>query len=850
MPQSPPPDPARARSLDDLVEMLRLLKVWAGDPSYETIKERVNAAWAAAGRPANDLTGRSTVANTFQPGRRRMNTDLLLAVVQALHPDEAYVVTWRQTLRAVSGEIEAVSQVRVQASLPRDLPEFTGRTAELDTLRAAARAGEAVVISAIEGMAGVGKTQLAVHAAHRLLRQEPFEHVLFVNLRGFHPDPAQPPAHPAAVLDGFLRLLGVPGQAIPHGLDALTAAYRDRLAGSRALVVLDNAGDAAQVRPLLPATPGCLTLITSRRRLTGLPSVTYLPVDVFTPEEAVGYLAAAVAGVAVGPDPRALALIAEHTGYLPLALSLIAGHIRNTPGWNLTDHADRLDERRRERRLDTGVELALDLSYRHLPADRQRVLRLAALHPGQDLDAYAMAALADTGLDSVRASLADLRADHLLLEAAPGRYSLHDLVRAYATTRSHDEDRLSDRHAALTRLFDHYLVAGAAAMDALHPVEDVQLRARIPAAVTPVPDLSDPEAALAWLDSERPTLITVAAQTATQGWPAHTTRLVRTLARYFGGGHHNDSLTVHSHAHHATRETGDVEGQALALTGIGVAYMRLGRPGPADEHLRLALDLFRQADDDGGQARVLFNLGVVAERNGRYPDAIDYKRQSLELDRKLGNEIGEAIDLAGLGAVMDRAGRFPEALDYYGQSLEVSRRSGNRRGEAYAMNGLGEIEVRSGEYGSAGEHLRQAVLLHRESGNRTGEGGALDSLGVLHTRLGEIDRAVEVYDEALVIFREDGNAYNEAWVLNGLGEAVHAGERPGEALIHHGAARDLAAAIGNDHQLARAHTGLGHAHRALGDPAAARANYMTALALYTELGVPDADDVRACLDAL
>ncbi|GIF21829.1 hypothetical protein BJ973_004722 [Actinoplanes tereljensis] len=445
------PDPAPAGSVEELVERLRLLKVGAGDPSYETLKDRVNAAWSAAGRPAGELTRRSTVANCFQPGRRRMNTDLVLAVVEALHPDPAYVNRWRQALRAVGGESEAVSQVRVRDTLPQDLPGFTGRVEVLSRLSRSR-------VATIEGMAGVGKTQLAIHAGHRLVRANAVDRVLFVNLRGF--DPERPPADPVAVLDGFLRLLGVPSNRIPHGLPALTAAYSARLGGVRALVVLDNAATAAQVRPLLPATPGSVALVTSRRRLD-LETVTHLGVGVFATGEAESFLADALAGVPVGADPDAVARIARRCGRLPLALSLIAGHIRQTPGWTLTDHADRLDERHRDRRLDTAVELALDLSYRHLPADQQRLLRLAALYPGHDLDAYAVGALAGIAVDAAREGLARLGADHLLEPAGPGRYTFHDLVRVFAAVRAGEQERPGDRRAALTRLRDHYRAATA-----------------------------------------------------------------------------------------------------------------------------------------------------------------------------------------------------------------------------------------------------------------------------------------------------------------------------------------------------------------------------------------------------
>jgi tetratricopeptide (TPR) repeat protein len=844
------PDPGPAGTLDDLIERLRLLKVWAGDPSYEWIKDRVNGAWSAAGRPADELVGTTTVKDCFRPGRRRLNTDLVIAAVQALHPDIAYVTQWRQALRVITGETRAAAQVRVQDTLPKDLTGFTGRTAELDRLRRALRrgtgSGASVVISAIAGMAGVGKTQLAVHAGHLLAQDGPFDRVLFVNLRGFHPDPAQPPADPGAVLEGFLRLLGVPGTQIPHDLPARTAAYRHRLAGTHTLVVLDNAVNEDQVRPLLPATPGCPVLVTSRHSLTDLHPAEHLTVDVFTPDEALAFLARAAPDLPVGDDPHAAARIAHRCGHLPLALGLVAGHIRGTSGWTLTDHADRLDERHRNLRLDTGVQLALDLSYQHLPADQQRLLRLLALHPGQDLDTHAAAALAGRDLRITGAHLHQLCNDYVLQQPTRGRFTLHDLVRAYAASRGGDEDPPAERRAALTRLFDYYLATTTNAMNTLHPADDGR-RPRIPPTGTPTPALTDPDTARIWLDTERPTLVAVAEHTATHGWPIHTRRLSTTLFRYLEGGHHTDALAVHEAALRVARHADDPAAQADALNGLGTAYAQLGQHGWAAEHFQRALYLFRLAGDPAGRAHALNNLGVVETRLGRYRPARDHLWQALTVFRQADDRTGEARARGNLGNVEARLGRDRTATDQHWQALILCRQAGDRNGEADALNNLGNIEARLGHYGPAAEHLQQALTLFRQTGYRSGEVWVLDSLGILHTRLGQPAQATEHHQRALAICRETGNRDGEAWALNGLGEAARIASRPTDAFTYHTAAHTIAVEISAPDEQARAHTGLGHAHHTLNHPARARHHYQHALTLYTNLGMPNANQIRAHL---
>lgn len=850
------PDPGQARTIDDLVERLRRLKVFAGDPSFETVKERVNAAWTAAGRPAGELAGKTTVVDCFRPGRRRLNTDLVTAVVEALHPDPGYVAQWRQALRVVAGAGQAAAQVRVQETLPTHEDPFTGREAEQETLLSGLTAA-ASPVAVIAGMAGVGKTRLAVEVGRQL---GPFERMLFVDLRGFHPD--QPPAEPAAVLDGFLRLLGVPGQQMPHDLAARTAAFRQRLAGRRVLVVLDNAVDENQLLPLLPGgpgeplpggpagprVPGAVTLVTSRRTLTGLQTAAHVMLGTFTPDEAHRLLREAAPDGPVGADDRAAARIAERCGHLPLALGLVAGHIRATPGWTLTDHADRLDERHQLRRIDTGVELAFDLSYRHLPAAARRLLRLLALNPGQQPDLYAAAALAGADLARTAELLRVLRHNHLLLTAAPGRYALHDLVRSYAAGRASDEDPPPDRRAALARLFGYYLATAAAAMDLLFPGE-AAWRPQVAAPETPLPEFPSPDVALGWLEAERPTVIAMAVHAADNGWPQVVTPLSALLYRYLLGGNPGDAQAVYGAAREAARRIGDRGAEAYALRGIGVTQLVLGRFETGGEYLEQALALFQDVGDVPGQARTLTNLGMAEERLG-LPSAIERQKQALTLFQELGDEVNEARSLLNIGLTEERVGQLDTAVEQYSRALATFRQVGDRHGIAAAARDLGSIEVKLGRYDAAEENLAEALAGFRYLGNREAEAWTLAGLGTLDVARGRADDAVGRFERALELHREIGSRHGQAWTLNSLGEAELAAGRPAGAVRLLTTAHDLAVEIGVNDEQARASAGLGHAHQALGETAAARRRFERALDLFTELGMPDADGVRAALRKL
>ena len=833
-----PPDPGRAGDLAELVEQLRLLKVWAGDPSYEEIKNRVNERWRAAGRPVAELARRTTVLDCFRPSRRRLNTDLVTAVVHALHPDHGYVAQWRQALRVIGGEVEAAAQVRIHSALPADPTGFTGRDDQLAAARELLDTAERGAVLLVEGMAGVGKTHLVTRLAHKLRAERAFDQVLFVDLRGHHPDPAQPPADPAAVLDGFLRVLGVPGRTVPHETAALSAAFKAATASTPVLVVLDNATSGEQVAALLPDGPGCVTLVTSRRRLTGLPGslspAACLLIDVFAPAEALEFLALAAPGIPVGADPEAPARIARSCGHLPLALGLIAGQMRRRTGWTLTEHADRLEERRRVRQLESAVETAFDLSYRLLDARHQRLLRLFAVQPAQDLDAFGVAALTGIATKTAYADLADLADEHVLQRTTADRYTCHDLVRVFAAARAVDEDPPSARRDALARLVDYHLGATAVAMDRLYPAE-AHRRPRVDPPGTDVPDLADPLTARAWLDGERAALVDVAVHAAVHGQAERTARLSALLFRYLDGGHHLDALAVHGHA----CRSDDPAQRAHALTNLGTAHLQLGRYDEATGHFEQALELFTRNGDRVGQARALGNLGLVAERVGRYELATRHLERVLGLFRAIGDRTGEAHTLTNLGVVEERRGRLEQALDHHQQALELFRRSTDLVGEAHARTNLADVHTRLGRYGAAADHLHLVLALARTLGNDDAEARVFNSLGLLHTHADEPGEAARMHRSALAIAEQNRDQQAQAWAHNGLGEALRGLDRPSDALTHHRAAHSVAVAIGAVDQHARAHTGLGAAHEALGDITAARRHHGHARLLYRQIGVPE-----------
>jgi DNA-binding SARP family transcriptional activator/Flp pilus assembly protein TadD len=746
----------------------------------------------------------------------------------------------------------------VPRELPAPVPGFVGREGELAALTGLLdRADDqtsAVVISAIGGTAGVGKTALAMHWAHRAADRFP-DGQLYVNLRGYDPDRPVPAAD---ALAGFLRALGVPGQDIPAEEDERAARYRSLLAGKKMLVVLDNAATVEQVRPLLPGSPACAVLITSRDSLAGLVArdgATRLDLDLLPLADAVSLLRALV-GTRVDDDPHAAAVLATQCCRLPLALRVAAELAVGRPAvplaeltGELADQPKRLDLLDADGDARTAVRAVFSWSYRGLDADAARAFRLAGLHPGSDFDSYAAAALTAATLDQARRALDVLARAHLVQPAAPGRHGLHDLLRAYARELADVHDGQSEQRAALTRLFDYYLYTAATATDALVPAERHR-RPRIPPPDTPVPPVADAAAARAWLDPERATLVAVTAHMAEHGWPAYTTRLAATLYRYLdSGGHYPEAMVIYGHARRAAAAAGDRAAEANALTNLGVFYQEQGRYEEAISQYRQALALSRQTGDPAAEARALGNLGITHFLQGRYDQAADYDQQALALFRQTGNQAGEIAALLTLGDIDTQRGHYPQATGRLERALALSRRTGHPYSEARALVMLAMVDLRLGRCQQAAARLRRSLTVSRETGDRACETGVLNSLGVAELRLGRYQQAGDSIRRALSLSRETRDRVNEAEALNGLGEVLQATGQGSQAHAQHSAALGLASEIGHRAEQARAHEGLGDVYHSRGDAEQARRHWGAALALYAQLGAPEADQVRARLAA-
>jgi DNA-binding SARP family transcriptional activator/Tfp pilus assembly protein PilF len=649
-------------------------------------------------------------------------------------------------------------------TVPRQLPiaawQFSGRQRELRRLNGLLDQAEAVngaaVVAVICGTPGVGKTTLAIHWAHQVAARFP-DGQLHANLRGFD---AGPPVLPAQVIRYFLDGLGVPAEQIPADFEAQASLYRSLLAGRRMLIALDNARDSAQLRPLMPAAPGCLVIVTSRSQLTGLTvreGAHLLSLDVLSAEDARELVISRSGHERTEAGLAAVDELVQLCARLPLALAVAAARITVHPQLSLPALVAELrDVRNRLNALDASdpgadVRSVFAWSYQSLTASSASMFRLLSIHPGPDITVPAAASLAGLPVAHASEALTELVAAHLVEERIPGRYAFHDLLRIYASeqARGHDDD--AQRRMAAIRALDHYLHTAHAGAQLLTPVAAMPTLTPHQTGVAPERPVTY-EGALAWFKAEHQVLLAAVDRAQESGFDLHAWQLPRSMRTFLDRqGHWRDQVAVQQIAVAAAQRSGTPEDQARAHRELSVGYTRLGSYNEASDHLTRALSLYEELGDQTGQADTHQSTALVFERQGRYGEAARHAQQAGVIYRATGNQLREAVSLNNRGWCLAQLGDYQQAITCCEQALDLHGKFGNRPGEAATLDTLGYIHQRLGDHGkSTSRYLRAAALL-AETGNIFGQAITLDHIGDNHLAAGHRQKAGEAWRQALRI---------------------------------------------------------------------------------------------------
>ncbi|WP_203924187.1 AfsR/SARP family transcriptional regulator [Rugosimonospora africana] len=870
-----------------LVQPLRELV--AQHPLRERFHIQLMLALACSGRRAEALTA-------YQEARKTLVAELGIEPGPELRTLHERILASDELRPEATPSGDHAPEPSPTTTAPRQLPaatrQFTGRSAELAWLTGLApRAkphggtGGTVLICAIDGMAGIGKTALAVDAAHRVSGRFP-DGQLFVDLHGY--TKGYPPREPGDALSMLLRALEVPAQRIPEDTEERAALYRQCLTGTRTLIVLDNAHDEAQVRPLLPGEPGCLVLLTSRRRLKGLHDATVLALDVLPEPDALALLRTMLAPARSTADDLVLREIVELCGRLPLALRIAGALLRHRPHWTPQHLAALLrDQQRRMAPLTDGehdLHAVFNLSYTKLDEQHQLLLRRLALIPGPDLGPYAAAALLDVDPHTATELLEDLVDHNLLLAHAPGRYRLHDLIRAHARTLA-QRDPADERAATLDRLLHYY---AHTAHTASIPLARYPRPAPDSAVPTHTPALPGPEAGRAWLRAERENLEAAYASGRDENGVALAAGLAEILRSDGPLDQARDMLqgaadTAHRHGHHAAcataltdlgivrrlsgdlrgagdalarsleicRQIGHRSGEASALSELGMVELFGGDAAGAGDAAARAVTIFQEIGHRSGEATALIHWGVARRLAGDLSASSDALSRALEICRQIGHRSGEASALAEFGAARRMAGDLPAAANAHLQALKICREIGHRDGQATVLAELGIVRRLAGDLPGADDALTQALEIYRQFGHRPGEAHALTELGRVRHMAGDTPAATEAIHQALDIFRANGNRNNEAWALNHYAAAIAAtGDLP-QALALYRQALTMNRELNKPDDEARSLEGLGECHLTAGETEPAITHLRQALHIYQRHGMTlDADRVRNCLTDL
>jgi tetratricopeptide (TPR) repeat protein len=728
-------------------------------------------------------------------------------------------------------------------TLPRDTAGFTGRGEELDGLTEKVTrlmaAGETIPIFTIDGMPGVGKTTFAVHAAHRLSSSFP-DGQMFVDMHAH--TAGQSRVEPAEALFALLSVDGVRTEAIPDDVDGRSALWRARMARRRSILILDNVAGHQQVEPLLPGAAGCLVLVTSRRRLTGLGvrhAAATVPLDPLSPGSAADLFTQLTGRMPEGGHERAVTELVRLCGCLPLAIALLAARLRPEPRWQVQTLVDDLaatrDRLAHMRAEDIQVRAAFDLSYHALPAARRRFFRRLGLILGSDIDAHAAAALDGIGLATARRHLDALYDDHLVDQPVQGRFRLHDLLGAYARALV-ARDAQGQREQAVERLLDYYQYAASVADRHIAPRPH---RAPTSPPQTPfaLPDLSSSAKATAWLDAELPNLLACATHAIGHGDDARLTGMSAALAAFLRrAGPYRQSFALHRAAVAAAARRGDLAARAGAMYHVGVLLRRAGDYPAATAILTEARDLYQVLGDRVGEADVLTVVGIVRRLAGDHQAAIEILGQALARFQELADTIGQAEVLAELAVLRWLTDDYPAATELLHQALAFYRQAGIPLGQADVLLHLGMVRRLTHDYPAATSALQQAMTLYRGLADRVGLAHTQFSLGVVHRLTGDHQGAARALAESLAGYGEVGDRLGRANALRQLGILRRlTGDYPGatQSLVE---SMSLYRELGNRRREAEALQELGVVRRLVGDTIPAADHLTEALTIFQDLG--------------
>ncbi|GAB1690851.1 BTAD domain-containing putative transcriptional regulator [Krasilnikovia sp. M28-CT-15] len=742
----------------------------AAQPLDEAAHARLIRAYHAAGRRGQAIavyhTIRARLADELgvDPG-----PGLADAHAAILHEDQARASVHLAVPVSPAACAPGVPAPPVPAQLPSDIAAFTGRDGylrELDKLlpgTGAPRPG-AVAICLIQGTAGIGKTTLAVRWAQRVADRFP-DGQLYLNLRGF--DPTGRVVSPADGMRLLLEALGLPPQRLPGTLDAQVGLYRTMLSRRRVLILLDNAREAEQVRPLLPGSSGCLVVVTSRNQLTGLVAADGaqpLTLELLSGAEARALLARRLGEDRLAGEPEATDEIVRECAGLPLALSIAAARAAARPGFGLKILAQQLREARGGLDAFAGADAITDVrtvfswSYQGLAVGAARLFRLLACHPGPVITLPAAASLAGVPVDRVRPNIAELTRAHMLVEQTPGRYAFHDLLRAYATEVGDAGDTVDERRGALHRLLDHYLHTASAAMLLLRSPQLDPNALDPPQPGTAPETFADARRAGIWLAAEHRILSAVVMHAAAAGFDRYAWQLARTLVEFMDfAGHWHDQITVQHIALDAARRLDDRHAQAGIHRVLARAHARLDRFEEAHTHAQHALELYGECGDQVGQADAHRCFGWLLGREHRHREAVDHQQQALMMFRAAADRDGESRALNALGWSYAMLDEYGQALSCCRRALVRAREIGYRHGEAIAWDTIGYALHHLGRHRLAVRYLRRAITRFREVGDRYFEAEALTHLGDTHDAAGHVDQARGAWLRAIAILDKLGH---------------------------------------------------------------------------------------------